>query len=484
MEKPRSNYSSTTLVYVFGAVMFALLSILASRLTFSSTRMSNILYRIDLTWVFWLMILCSVSLLVLPIVRVLRSLHDRKTLPRFLDVFFQEPFQNWLARSTAMMRAKATGFAGHLAIVGAGIFLIIAIISNTYLVRDREMGTYLNEFASDMLGTRPSQSVTPSVLQFSLFTSSSNATDYLKYCIKIVKQLESAGVKAVLVDIRGTSNFKGGAEYQLIEELTKSKNVVLGIDSYWLFHETSFSRGTFTFRPFESYLSPALSRIQPDGEAFRYPGVPLDVSLELLRKYRDYPSTLMPKREGSTLVFGDFRMPVTKDGWMYSRVIDDYRFMALGAQVGIKSDTLMYNYRGTSYASLEGLKNQLSDKILLILWDGHQAQWARLDDYFTLRAYATSLDNILRGILVRKIEWSPLWLVILCLGVSVFIAYKLRPLVSVLAIFLFGFLVLVLDSFLYSRMGVLFEIVYPLLAVLMSMVLLPAIAFIHRLGEN
>ena len=485
MQIPKSSHSSKSLLCVFGAVMFALFSIAASRLTSFSTRTSGILFHIDLTWVFWVMITCAVALLVPSIILILRSLHEKGSLPKVFAVFFQDPLQNWFAHIVVNVKSRLTSFRGHLAVVSAAILLVIAVLSNTYLVRDREMGTYLNELVSGVLGTSRPPSITPSVLQIGLSTSSSNATDYLRHCITIVKELETAGAKAVLVDVRGIGYIKDRPEYELIQELAKSSIVVLGVDNYWELHETSFSRGIYTFRPYESYLSPVLNRIQPGGDALRYPGTPMDVSMELLRKYRDYALTLMPKRDGSTLVFGDYRIPITRDGSMYSRALDNrYGRTGIIAHVGLRSDTLTYFYGGGTFASLDGLGDRIREKVFFILWHGHASVTTRMEDDFTARANASSLENILCGNFIRKMELSPLWLALFCIGISALIAYNLRPLVSVLTIFVFGITLLVIDSLLYSRMGILVEIVYPLLSILMSMAILPALSFVHRLRES
>jgi hypothetical protein len=107
-----------------------------------------------------------------------------------------------------------------------------------------------------------------------------------------------------------------------------------------------------------------------------------------------------------------------------------------------------------------------------------------MEDFYAMQAITNSLNNILRGNVIRKVELNPLWLVILCLVASGFIARKFRPLVSVLMILLFGVLILATDSMLYDRANLLIEITYPLLSILMAMVIFPSLSLVHRLRQS
>ena len=107
-----------------------------------------------------------------------------------------------------------------------------------------------------------------------------------------------------------------------------------------------------------------------------------------------------------------------------------------------------------------------------------------MESYVTMRIIATSVENILHKSVMRKVELSPLWLVLFCVAISGFIAVKFRPLASVLVICLFGVVVLAVNSLFYDRANLLIEITYPLLSILMAMFIFPALSFVHHLGEN
>lgn len=227
----------------------------------------------------------------------------------------------------------------------------------------------------------------------------------------------------------------------------------------------------------------SLTKFEPEGGQ-RNPVGTSDVTIELLRKYRNYPSDLLPHREGSTLVFGDYRIPVTRDGSMYS--LDRWGEIAFWPRIYAfqdeDSDTLRYQImvnRLTFKTDLQDLGNNFEKKIVLVGQSGRLA----LESFTYTKTYAAALENIIQNSVTRKVEINPLWLTALCIVISGLIASRFHPLVSILLIFLLGVGVLVGDSLLYDRANLFVEIVYPLLSILMTMVIFPALAFVDRLGN-
>lgn len=501
MKKLSNGVSWSPVVYLLLAAMFSYLSIRASKLTEFTFSMSFILMKMNLRWVFWLTTTLGVACLLPLINLIFRGLHERHLLAKPLDWFYQEGFESDFARFLVTLRFRLHSLAGQLAAVGLAILLFVAFVSNTYLVRDREINNYLNEYVIGILGTSgfhqrpmtalayeyplgvlPGSGEKPvTVLELGLFMASHDVSQYLKNCLTIVRDLDSVGAKAVLIDIRDMVSVRSGADYKLLEELSRSGNVVFGTADYFPSPRAKFSRGIYTLREFEVRWNPILSRTQPAGDALGNPGGPADVTLELLRKYHGYPPSVLPRQEGSTLVFGDYRMPVTKDGWMYTR--DRWSETANWARVhatqGYGSDTLKYQYGARFKNNLQDFREQFKDKIFFISWGGTST----METFMYYRAYVAALESIIQNNVIRKVEISPLWLTIFCIVVSALVAYKFRPLMSILMIFLFGVLLLIAASLLYDRMDTLVEIIYPLVSILMTMVIFPALSFVYRLGH-
>ncbi len=489
MEKSSKKSSKLAFVFLLLAAALAGLSLWTSKLNFLRLSWLFIVVQMNMRWMFWLPTLLSGACLLPPLYSVLKTLHERKKLPPFIDGIFQDSFRDGVQERLHSIEKWLHSNGGALAVVGVSIFVFIAFLSTTALVREREANAYLNEFVSFTIKARePHYGTTPIVMRISLTTASSEETVYLRYFTQIVRELESVDVKAVLIDVRKASWIDGAPTRKLLDVLASSKIVVLAVENPSRFQNTSYTRALFTYDLLELYNTRWLLRTQPE-YALRYPGTPLDVSLELIRKYKNYSPELKPIQRGGSLIFGDYNIPITRDGRMLSRVrmTDDWRYamFRISAEAGFSSDTLKYYFHGKYTDQLAQLRDQLAGRIVILNWYGHSYPPPPnySEDIVEFRGTAVPLDNILHNDAIREVELSPLWLVIVCLAISGFIAYRFRPFVSVLLILLFGALVLVISSVLYDA-NILIQITYPFLSILLAMVIFPAITFIHRLKDT
>ena len=183
--------------------------------------------------------------------------------------------------------------------------------------------------------------------------------------------------------------------------------------------------------------------------------------------------------------FGEFGIPLTKDNWMYSR--DRWGDVAFWPRIyvsqGFTSDSLMYQSmrNGVYYGKgLNNVREEFKDKIFLIGWSTSYS----FETFMYNKIYAAAIQNIIQSSVIRKVEMSPLWFCAICVAIAILIARRFRPLVSVLVIFLFGVVILFADSLLLDRMNVLIEIIYPLLSILLTMMIFPAVSFVHKLGNS
>jgi hypothetical protein len=485
MKKSTNGISWSPAIYLLLAGVFALASIYTSKLTYITFSMSFIMARMSLRWVFWLTTILALLSLIRLIMLALRGLHERNLLPKPLEMFYQDKFRNDFARAVLVLKHKASSLGGQLTAVGLGILIFVAFISSTHLVRDRDVNSYLNEYALGLLGRSGERLESPAVLQLQLFMASHDVSQYLKNCETIVRDLENVGAKAVLIDIRTMAGGKPQVDRKLLEQLARSEIVVFGTPTFYTLPGTNLSRGIYTLRPFDVYTNLFVVMIQPAGDVLRDPDARdayADVTLELLRKYNRYPSDLKPKLEGSSIAFGDFRIPLISDQWMYSR--DRWGEVAFWPRIyvnqGFESDTVKYRImrNGVFFEKdLKNLREEFKDKIFLVSW----SPGSFMENFMYHKAYAAALQNIIRNSVLRKVEMSPLWLCAICVTIAILIARRFRPLVSVLLIFLFGVVVLFADSLLLDRMNVFIEIIYPLLSILLTMMIFPAVSFVHRL---
>lgn len=471
------------LIYLALAALFGFLAVKFSNLKPMTFYMAYIQTRIGLTWVFWLSLGLAMIFLLRVINSVLRELHSRNLLPNALAVFYRDESRVKLHRFLSALKISLHGLGGELAVVSLAILLVVGFISTTSLVRVREAGTYLNEWTSALIGMSSESRTLVSVLQIPMMMEGSGTRQYLKTCLKVVTDVGKLGAKAVLVDIRGMESWRSREDWGLIQELDKSGIVVFGAHDFYGFPRDKLSRAIVTLPEDEVRHDPLMNRISPIPG--RNPKTALDVTLELVRKFRNYSPDLAAERHGSLVTFGDYKIPVTSDGWTYSR--DRWGEIAFWSRiyafVGDVPDSITYKFmrNRVSYSgSLTPLRDEISNKIILL----GRMQGSLLDDFTFNKVYAAAVQNTLDSTLTRKIEWSPLWITALCLAIASLIAYRFSSLVAALLILILGALLILADSYLYVRMNVLLEIIYPLLSLLMAMVILPALAFVHRLGDS
>lgn len=90
MEKKSGKSFRSLAGYFLLGLLFALLSLLASRpMAIRYARMSFIM-GIDTRWIFWLLLIFSATCMVPLLVAILRGLYERNILPRSMGFFFGE----------------------------------------------------------------------------------------------------------------------------------------------------------------------------------------------------------------------------------------------------------------------------------------------------------------------------------------------------------------------------------------------------------
>lgn len=479
MSTPSNNVSWKPVVLLLLAAAFAYLAIRTSTLTSIVVFRSFIMAKLDLRWLFWLCTgLATVSVLWL-IHFVFRELHMRGMLPVPLKVFYEPKFEANVRRIHATLQSRMKTLSGRFLVTGSGILVITMLISNTLLVRDSEVNTYLYEYLSAILPRAETKQSSVTTLQLNLFTAGIDGTQYLRSCLKVVRDLKEVGTKAVLIDLRDVVDWQSQVHLKLIEDMRGTNIVVFGVSGMRISSQMQKVSGVFTLRSYELAYNPLLSRIMPARGGDDSP----DVVLSLLRRFRQYPDDLRPAFDQSGVILGDYRIPVSTDGWMLSR--DRFGDPGLWARLHVaqfwRNDSAIIIYQDgvQTRLNLQDYRDRFAGKII-VLTRGSQAGF---ESFFFGRAYAGMIENILQGTITRRIELGPLWLSALCIAVSLLLAHRCKPLIAALLIALFGCCLLVGGSLLYDRANVLIEIVYPLLSLLMTMVLFPALAFVDRLGS-
>lgn len=491
--------SSWMLLFYFGlAVAFVLCALIADRTTVLNYNLSHGGYAMQtsLQWMYWLFLILAVFCLLPLLDAMLEALDRRKMLPQFLARFYQRKEKNGGLFAAAGLRAESLG--GRLLIAGFAIFATIFMLSKSNAVREMDVNGYVYEYLGGRIIGRPPWPANPQPITASLRLSLHGLDDsvHLHDFLKIVRDLKSVGARAVMVDVRGTGGFI--KNYETLRAIEETGISVLGMsDRYISFvdfgqlntkdphGELRVSRGGITMKSWELGQDPFLLRFRPEIDQVGGSKL-LDITLELLRKYHNYPREMEATRSGDNIIFGDYRIPLGRDGWAYTRQsVLTWFNRTLSATRDRASDTLKYKgFLGStntwSVASTQDLKEAFNGKIVFL----ERSDLAGQDDgWMLIDSYRSALQMMSEGNLIARSHTLHVWVTLVCIVLAGFVAFKLRALPSMLAIFGLGCLMLIGCWFLYYRFNLLIDIFYPLIAVGLSMFVFPAVAVTEKTSE-
>jgi len=503
MDKKSDKSSRELLMYFVLALMFGLLSIPAGRMITLTYFQSPGHVTLDLRWVFWLCIALSI-ICILPLFKsFFYVLHQRGSWPKSVDRLFTDEVGNRIDSAMERLRSKVFSAIGRLVIAGIGILVVVMLLFRTGAIHNDEVDSNLYALAHSLRGMHQQEANFSNVSVFDFVRP--HYGEYLPDCLKLVRDLKEAGAKVVLLRLSPETTTPPADPKEglrLIRELENTGIVVFGTPYGRNFRfadsagEIKFSKGTFTISEHNMEEAIDLSRFKPSGMQSEYTDPLLDVTLEIIRKYKGYSEHLWPERGADETRFGDFKIPVTKDGWMFSR---DQRFPTghILVYVDNKGDWVYWRQQGSTFSSREvkkaGLALSTPPMGAMKLLDGEvQGKIVLLAESFggrnvldsRARAYASAIENVLAGKVTRKSETGYLWLSVVCVVIAGFIAYRFRMIAAILLMSVLAVCTLLFGSYLYDSQNVLVDIFYPLLSVAMAMVAFPAIALGRRGQEG
>jgi hypothetical protein len=493
MEHNKPHFFASPLWYFILAVLCSLMLVFSTKITvITYSRSPNIHLAIDLRWLFWIALTLTFFTAFQLLRMIGRTLHDRGQLPLVFRGFFEDNFKKKFEHVKERVRFILGSCPGRLALAGLGIFVVVALLWQTQAIHDDETSTHCFRLVDTFKGRSEVQREPAAVELLSFFTGDSG--NYYEKRIQLVQDLKKAGVKAVLMRFQGLEGL--GQSSPFIRELEKSDIVVYASDYSFSFRGRD-GLGEFLITLASQTLDEKtldetgdLVRVRPADAAS--PEVPYDITLELLRKYSGYPSNLRAIWAGGRLEFGKYKLPITSEGWSYSRNTDKWPGGG-GVLVYVdKSGLVKYSDPGGAKFFLAGITspglklilnwsrraedvtNQLQGKIVILA--EHYPGYSYLIPY----VYGATVENIVNDVLITKSGSAHLWLSVACLLVAGLLAYRYRWTIAVPSMFILGILTLLLGSYLYDNLNYLIDIFYPLLSTAVAMVTFPVIAMKPR----
>ncbi len=525
MKDSKRKSTTSLVVYFFLALVFALLSVFANRPTEIHYTGLGIGVGIDTRWLFWLFLVMSAASLLPLIVAALRILHERKLLPRFLDFLFEAEFREKAGRMTLQMRAYVFGEVGLLVISCAAILVLAVYLHQSRVIDDDEANGNLYDLALQLRGLQDDRQPFSTVARLLYLAPDNNPQNQLRDCAAIVNRLKHAGAKAVLISFPNFSTVVNES-LNLVSEIERSGIVVWGIpmgdrrvSMQWLVADSAgkirLFAATYLSDNEEMWKGSLLTRVRISfGSAVGNVGG--DVTLALLQRYLGIPRYQFAQNTDDAIRLGDYEIPVSKYGWMYSldRYVasgrpDVYVHRGRGWRIGgafwkttvfhrqefttysgngRDLDSLHYSVRmkgdGSPAAAVpideEAFAAKVRGKIVLLSSNYGMTYWTNLPD----RAHAVALESILRRSVTSKPDFGYLWYSLFCLAVAGYLALRFRALVAILAMFLLALCALWFGSFLYESQNLLIDIFYPLLCLGIAVIVLPTVVFARRVGAE
>ncbi len=490
--KPDKSNRKLILYFVL-SVVFALLGILASKVITVTYFRSFAKITINMKWMFWLSTILSVAF-ILPVIRTLLfALHQQGRLPKVFRWFFRDDVVARFVSTIRSLQGLLFSTLGRLVLTGLGILLLTVAVWRLGAIHETEFDSNLLTIVDAATGRHSysKKGVFPTVEL--CYYARTDGGNYLADCLKLVKDLKAAGARVVVLGMPQSYGRK--VDFVLLKELENTGIVVFATDYGRTIRiadstrELKLSAGAVTMSQLELEETNRLVRLRPTGIESLGSLRLLDVSIEILRKYKGYGNEVAWKEEGGQFRFGDYRIPVTSDRWMYSqdrgfkvplRLLytdslgfwwdfpDGPKFFARGvSKAGLKIDG---GIEDGVKIPMQEVGTRLQGRIVLLM-----ENFGPPGSYLVSQAYESAIENILTGTLIRKWELGHLWLSVLCLVIAMLIAIRVRVVVAFLILLALLPCVLLFGSYLYTSHNILIDLFYPLLSTAMAIVVFPVI---------
>ena len=341
------------------------------------------------------------------------------------------------------------------------------------------------------------------VRYFEFMSADNNSRQYLQDLYKIAKDLKDAGAKAVVADVP-TGLHGSNSLRELYSKIDSLKIVVWGGEwasgtvKYFpqnvstrldkLDYQNVYSLETGWSKPSSNFQEWTIVRWHPlmkHSTGSRWL-TQIDVAVLVAKRYFNMADTSILSSNGNAVVVNDLNIPVTSAGTAYSDNANRLFHFSVSASRGVggpegfefNPDSLRYNAqveiaKGVSVTSqkdtvktLTNYKYYFTGKVVVINW-----MYSTPTDFFAKLPLANVISNVLRNRFYAKHEaLTYLLSIITILSIAISSArYRIRWVIYTSLFLAAGVFVFAVWVFLSFR--VLFDPLYPLLAIILSVII-------------
>ncbi len=372
----------------------------------------------------------------------------------------------------------------NYAIIGIVIFLLVGSIAYEGLLHEVQW-LWTNDRFSERLQDSPVETISIADVQPA-------DKEYLQACLSLVNDLRLAGAKVVMLPF--PQEFELTTEnYALLEQLKNSGMVVFGISplgaAQWFLPSRSINHPTlFQLELPWGVVSTEFSVHHPTRFVpyeYRVLSSSLtvaDVSLELLRKYADYPEDLEIEKTRTSMKLGDYEIPVFRDGFTYSPTYfstpNDLTIFALYDKSELKT-----SYTQLSW-SARWVKQPIANpaKVLTDIYNNKMviASPSRSISGRGVESYEGIILSIIRRKLVIPLDsWNEV-LILLSIAFAAIVSYKFPSFYSAVVLGGCAIVIFFVGILLFIQFKVFVETSYMILAIVLWVLVSPIAKLAHK----
>lgn len=408
-----------------------------------------------------------------------RNLHDRGLACTIWEVY----------RRRILPEKRLGMLSGGWAVI---IMVMVIVLYGTSALDQGEL--VLSPIGMD----RVTQDSVPIVRSFTYYSADKDPITYLRDLATITRHLKAAGARMVVAEDPQFYATRDSALLKTILVLKDSlrKTGVLLHEQrspswFWRYTDREPASDTCSFRPSEASLSVLL---RPSEDYWQlpprwYPALyrnaspRIDLGLYVAARILGISDTVSVQVRPDRIIYGNIEISTDSKGMALPLAGVELSRIGLDVMASrdLRSDTLWFTHFRSQEFKMERLLEfpasgveDARGTIVFVSW----MFWP--DDKIPTYEYAGVISSLLHGTVARRYGIVPLWITALVVGVSLWLALKVRLRYAVPLILLFAAGLFLGGAWLLFQHSIMLDAAYPAVAALLSGFIFPVVRWSHE----
>jgi hypothetical protein len=345
---------------------------------------------------------------------------------------------------------------------------------------------------------RLNQDSVPIVRSFTYYSADKDPITYLRDLTTITRHLKAAGARMVVAEdpqFYATRDSTLLRTVLVLKDSLRKSGVLLHEQRspswFWRFTDREPASDTCLFRPSEASLSVLLrpsedfSQLPPRWypALYRSASPRVDLGLFVAARILGIPDTVSVQIRPDRIIYGDIQISTDSKGMALPLAGVELHRVGLDVMASrdLRSDTLWYTYFRYREFKMERLLEfpakgveDARGTIVFVSW----MFWP--DDAIPTYEYAEVISSLLHGTVARRYGNASLWISALVVGLSLWLALKVRLLYAVPLILLLAAGLFFGGAWLLFQHSIMLDAAYPAVAALLSGIIFPVVRWSHE----